>query len=220
MNAARAAAGGGRIVEVEPRRVPGWLTRFADRNGSYTCRWSDDYRVVVATAANGTTATLEAPFGPARQTDDEPVEDLLAHIDALEDLALILVRERAFSVGIARGGVVQRSSTDTRYVQSRTAAGGWSQQRYARRRGNQRASSFQAAADTAHRVLNAHRGSFSGVVVGGTRAGMDAVIGDPRLAALAALPRRVFPDIAEPRRAVLGEIAARALWVPITIKDG
>jgi hypothetical protein len=33
------------------------------------------------------------------------------------------------------------------------------------------------------------------------------------------LPRRVFPDVGEPRRAVLDDIAARALTIEITIRD-
>ena len=42
---------------------------------------------------------------------------------------------------------------------------------------------------------------------------------DPRLAALASLPGRTFPDIAEPRRAVLDEVAARSLAVSITVTE-
>ena len=42
---------------------------------------------------------------------------------------------------------------------------------------------------------------------------------DPRLAALdTRCPVRTFPDIAEPRRAVLDEIAARSLSVEITVR--
>jgi peptide subunit release factor 1 (eRF1) len=149
----------------------------------------------------------------------EPLEALLTHVTAIGDLAAIVVRERAFSVGICRAGAVLVSSTDTRYVQSRTAAGGWSQQRYARRRGNQRRDSYRAAADAAHRVFAAHAGPFAGLIVAGDRAAIDAVLDDARLSAVAALPRRVFPDVGEPRRAVLDDVAARALTVEITIRD-
>ena len=144
---------------------------------------------------------------------------MLTHISEIGDVAMILVRERAFSIGVSRAGSVLTSFTDTRYVQSRTAAGGWSQQRYARRRGNQRRDSFRAAADAAVRVLSRHHGPFTGLVVGGDTTAIHAVLDDPRLAHLAHLPRRRFTDIAEPRRAVLDDVARRCLAVEITVRD-
>lgn len=219
----REVAGGGRLVELDAQRVPGWVTRFADRHGGITGATADT-AVVELLGADGETASLAVPFPPlATAPDDgaiaaaaEPLEALLAHMAGLGDLAAIAVRERAFSVGICRDGVVTTSSTDTRYVQSRTAAGGWSQQRYARRRGNQRRDSYRAAADAAARLWAG--GHFSGLVAAGDRTAVAEVLADPRLAPVAALPRRVIPDIGEPRRAVLDEVARRALSVEITIR--
>lgn len=223
------AAGGGRVVEVEPGRLTGWLMRFAERHaGAQVLEVGAD--TIVVTGGDGARASLAVPFPPLAVSDSslgaalgasraEPVEALLDHLSELGDLAAIVVRERAFSIGICRAGQVLTSSTDTRYVQSRTAAGGWSQQRYARRRGNQRRDSYRAAADAAHRVLAAHPAPFAGLIAAGDRAAIDAVLADQRLAAVAALPRRVFPDVGEPRRAVLDGIAARALTVEITIRD-
>lgn len=227
------AAGGGRVVEIDPGRVGGWLTRFADRHGGIATMRPGPEQIVVL-GGDGTTAALAVPFPPlshpggtgvaggppAEQAEAvEPIESLLAHISGIGDVAMILVRERAHSVGICRAGVVQASSTDTRYVQSRTAAGGWSQQRYARRRGNQRRDSFRAAADTAVRVFAAHCAPFAALVVGGDITAIRTVLADPRLAELGAVPRRTFTDIAEPRRAVLDEVARRCLTVEITVRD-
>ena len=58
---------------------------------------------------------------------------------------------------------------------------------------------------------------MAGVVLAGDRVALTAVMGDPRLKALASLPTRVIPDIAEPRRAVLDEIADRSLDVTVTV---
>jgi hypothetical protein len=214
----RQAAGGGRVVEIEPDRLPGWLMRFDERHGGARVRTVSPDAIGVI-GGDGATADLAVPFPPAPDQHGEPIEALLAHVAALGDLAAIVVRERAFSVGICRAGAVLVSSTDTRYVQSRTAAGGWSQQRYARRRGNQRRDSYRAAADAAQRVLGAHQGPFAGLVVAGDRAAIDAVLDDGRLHQVATLPRRLFPDVGEPRRAVLDDIAARALTIEITIRD-
>ena len=148
----------------------------------------------------------------------EPLEALLDHLAGLGTLGLILVRGGAHSVGVARDGVVLRSSTDRAYLQGRTAAGGWSQQRFARRRGNQRTASLADAADTAARVLiGPDADALAGLVLGGDRRALADVMADPRLAALAVLPMRTFADVPEPRRAVLDEIAARSLSVPIVI---
>ena len=220
-----AAAGGGQTVEVEPTRLPGWLARFADRHGGIAATEPGDVEIYVM-GGDGTRATAAVPFPPLRKADRgpgaapaEPVEALLAHVDGLGELAVILVRERAYCVGAVRAGAVVASSTDTRYVQSRTAAGGWSQQRYARRRDNQRRDSFRAAADAAVRVLGARPGRFGGLVVGGDKSAIRAVTADPRLAHLAALPQRTFTDISEPRRAVLDEIAQRCRSIEITVRE-
>jgi hypothetical protein len=120
---------------------------------------------------------------------------------------------------VARDGVVLSSSTDRAYLQGRTAAGGWSQQRYARRRGNQVRASLADAADTAARVLGPIMPTLRVLVLGGDRKGIDAVLTDPRLSALGALPSRFFGDIGEPRRALLDEAARRATNVEITVRS-
>lgn len=214
----RQASGGGRVVEIDPGRLPGWLNRFADRHGGIVAVDRGSAAIVV-TGADGARADAAVPFPPLSSLHGEPIEALLAHISSLGDLAVILVRERAHCVGVVHGGAVVASSTDTRYVQSRTAAGGWSQQRYARRRGNQRRDSFRAAAEVAVRVLGTHPARFSGLVVGGDQAAIRAVLADPRLARLTEVPRRTFADIAEPRRAVLDTIARRCLGVEITVRE-
>ena len=45
-------------------------------------------------------------------------------------------RRGGYAVGLASGGGFTASKVGSRHVQSRTAAGGWSQQRFARRRGS------------------------------------------------------------------------------------
>ena len=217
MTKRRAVAGGAVAVEVPPDRLVGWVNRFAGRNDGLTAVATDGVRVTV-TGGDGTVATMDVPFGPMTVGDAEPVEALLAHLTALGALGVILVRGGAHSVGVARAGVVLSSSTDRAYLQGRTAAGGWSQQRFARRRGNQRAASYESAAGTAARILNPIATSLSGLVLGGDRGGLAEVLADSRLAGLNVLPVRTFPDIPEPRRAVLDEIAVRSLAVEIVIR--
>jgi Actinobacteria/chloroflexi VLRF1 release factor len=88
-------------------------------------------------------------------------------------------------------------------VQGRTAAGGTSQQRYARRRGNQTDAAVSHAVETAVRVLLPHAGSVDALFTGGDRGLVDDVLSDPRLKPLAALRRDQPLDVGEPTKAVL-----------------
>ena len=61
-------------------------------------------------------------------------------------------------------------------------------------------------------------GTLDALVAAGDAAALDTVLADPRLKRLAALPRRTFGDIAEPRRAVIDELAVRLYDVEITVR--
>lgn len=212
----RPAPGGGVIVEIPPADLIGWINRFTGRN-SGLAGLSAQPDAVRLTAGDGTRASLAVPFPPMSVGHREPVEALLDHVAGLGAMALVLVRGGAHSVGVARHGVVVSSSTRREYLQGRTAAGGWSQQRFARRRGNQLTASMEHAADVAARVLLPVIDSLSTVVLAGDAGALATVLADRRLARLAALPSRTFGDIAEPRREVLDEVAARALTIDITV---
>lgn len=217
MSKRRAVTGGGIAVEVEPDRLLGWINRFGGRNGGLTDLTSDG-ALITLTAGDGTTAVIDVPFGPMAVGDQEPLEALLQHLAGVGAVGIVLVRGGAHSVGIAKDGTVLSSSTDRAYLQGRTAAGGWSQQRFARRRDNQRTASYESAAGATARILLPTAGILHGLVLGGDRRGLAEVLADPRLAVLSNLPHRTFPDIPEPRRAVLDEVAARTLSVEITIR--
>ncbi|GAA2002151.1 hypothetical protein JL107_01770 [Nakamurella flavida] len=220
---ARPAPGGGTVVEIAPERLVGWVNRFSGRNDGLADITADADGVTVQ-GGDGTTARLQAPFGPMDPAAGEPLEALLAHLAHLggTGMGLILVRAGAHSVGVARDGRVLSSSTDRAYVQGRTAAGGWSQQRFARRRGNQRTAALEDSADAAARVLGplvtGPAAAVRLLVTAGDGPAVTEVLSDPRLAAVAALPRRHFGDIAEPRRAVLDEVAGRSLAVEILVR--
>lgn len=214
----RSAPGGGTVVEIEPARLAGWVNRFAGRNDGLRAMDVDEQSVLLR-GGDGTTATIAVPFPPFALGHREPVEAVLDHVANIGATAVLLVRAGAYSIGVVRDGTVLSSTTDRQYVQGRTAAGGWSQQRYARRRGNQLRASQQSAAGAAARILTPIMGTLQAVVVGGDASSLASVLDDPRLAALNTLPRRTFGDVAEPRRAVLDEIAARVLTLEITVRS-
>ena len=144
---------------------------------------------------------------------------LVAHEGFTHDpLALLLIRRGGYAVGLAHGAALVESKVGTRHVQSRTAAGGWSQQRFARRRGNQADELVRAVAEHTLRILP--RGIPAGLVVGGDKALVRAVLDDPRLAHLDALPRRELYDLPDPRRSVLEDALRRGRAVRVTIEEG
>ncbi|MFC7492414.1 MULTISPECIES: acVLRF1 family peptidyl-tRNA hydrolase [unclassified Knoellia] len=133
-------------------------------------------------------------------------------------LAVLLIRRGGYAVAHVEGSTLVLHKVGTRHVQSRTAAGGWSQQRFARRRGNQADELVRAVTEHFLRIVPA--GIPQGVVVGGDKTLVREVLEDPRLEFLADLPRREFHDIGDPRRAVLDEVVRRARAVEVRIDDG
>lgn len=203
-----------RHVEVARGRLARWVDGFAARHGDPT--WHDDPDGVVLVAPDGATALLLADVPGALHGVDGA--DALVDRARPRTAAVLLVRRGGYAVGVARDGALLAGTAGTRYVQGRTAAGGWSQQRYQRRRENQAGALVGAAADTAASLL-VHQDAIDLLVTGGDRALVDRVRSDPRLTALAGLPHRVLDGVGEPRRAVLEQAARRAGTVRVLVTD-
>jgi peptide subunit release factor 1 (eRF1) len=104
-------------------------------------------------------------------------------------------------------------------VHGRSAAGGWSQHRFARRREGQVRQSLQHAASNALEVLVPRLGEVDAVVLGGDRHALDELREDRRLAPLFARAEERVLDVAEPRLEVLVEAAERAVSLEIVVRD-
>lgn len=220
MATVRAAAGGGRWVDVDPVRLPRWLNGFTGRHGPSTVETMGDGLVV--RAADGSRAELYPPPGAPPATGaglDDLVERFITTAQAPRRLGLLLARQASVAVGLADGTELVESKVDSYYVQGRTAAGGWSQQRYARRRVNQAKAAAGDAAEVVLRVLGPHLGSVVAVVTGGDRRAVEAILADPRLAPVVALRSDRFLDVPEPRRAVLEQAIGAARAVRIKVVD-
>ena len=216
MTRARPAAGGGRRLGVAPERLGRWLDGVADRHGPFTgVRLEDD--AVHVTCTDTTTVTLRAPF------DWTPGPALLTAFTAAarepRRAAVLLVRRGRWAVGVFDGAGLVASKVDARQVQGRTAAGGWSQQRFARRRSNQTDAVVTHAVETAVRVLLPHAGSLVALFTGGDRGLVDEVLSDRRLAPLAALRREPHLDVGDPTKAVLLDTPAQFRAIDVVIKE-
>src|SRR5215472_10270806 len=98
-----------RRIDVAPDRFPGWIESFADRHGAVTT-----------------------------QVTDESVS-FAAHATADRTVGVLLVRLGGYAAGVFQGTepILVASKVGSRLVHGRSAAGGQSQQRFARRRENQ-----------------------------------------------------------------------------------
>ncbi|UQU63033.1 hypothetical protein COUCH_28960 [Couchioplanes caeruleus] len=206
----RPAAGGGRWVDVPPERLERWLENFAARHGG--C----DSDGLMLTGTDGATAELSPPPGAPPVTD---LAELQRVVQEPRRVGLLLARKGAVAVGVADGPKVLTSKVDTHYVQGRTAAGGWSQQRFARRRDNQAKAAAADGAAIVERLLLPEVRALTALVTGGDRTAVEAILAAPRLAALVPLRHERFLDVPEPRRAVLDEAVASARAVRILVRD-
>lgn len=212
------AAGGGRWVSVDPERLDGWLGRFVDRHGGLLDCAPGPVNVVV-TAADGAVADCLVPFGPLRVRPDVTYGGLPAHALADRRVAVLLVRLGGYAVGVFEGTRLVSSKVGARQVHGRSAAGGWSQQRFARRREGQVRVALSAAADVAVTHLLPVLGTVSAVVVGGERRAVDTVLADPRLAPMRPVvvePRLEVPD---PRLKVLEQTPKQFRAVRIRLTE-
>jgi peptide subunit release factor 1 (eRF1) len=168
-------------------------------------------------AADGAVAVLEPPFGVL--TGFESVADLAAHVAAPRRVGILLVRLGGYAAGVFEGRELVSSKVGSRPVHGRAAAGGWSQQRFARRREGQARVALEAAADAAVAVLLPVASTLDAVVTGGDRQALRAVLGDVRLAALESLVSARVLDVPDPKAKVLRESIEAALAVRVRITD-
>jgi hypothetical protein len=164
---------GAREIRVGVGRLARWLAGFDERHGPVTV--TTEPEIVGLTGADGAQAWLDVPFPPLDG-------DLVEHAERSRRIAVLLVRRGGYAVGTFEGERLVASKVGSSYVQGTTKAGGWSQQRYARRRANQADAAFAEAAEVAVRLLVPK--SHDALVAGGDRAAVRTVLADPRLSAL------------------------------------
>jgi Actinobacteria/chloroflexi VLRF1 release factor len=174
-------------VDVPPERIVRWTENFMARHGPALAR--PGAAAVVLRAGDGTTAECHPPFPPMTPPVSpgtgaaRAAEALAAHAAASRTVGVLLARLGGYAVGVFTGSppVLASSKTGSRLVHGRSAAGGWSQQRFARRREKQAASALAAASDTAAAVLLPYASRLDAVVLGGDKRAIATVTADPRL---------------------------------------
>ena len=239
------AAGGGRWVEVPPERLVSWILTFAQRHGGAASDRpvtpGEDGAAITFTAADGAVAECRPPFPPAPSGDPpapsgDPVaaeatpeaavraaaEALAAHAAADRTIGVLLVRLGGYATGVFAGSPPRLidSKTGSRPVHGRSAAGGWSQHRFARRRENQAATALRAAADAAAEVFGRYGPDrLDAVVLGGDKRSAAGLGDDARLEKYLAKATGRFLTVPDPRLAVLREIPRAFLAIRIRLTE-
>ncbi len=200
-----------RWIDVSPERLVSWLDGFARRHGKTTVEASP--AVVTFRAADGTAAECHVPFPPMPRMGDadnggqvaEWAERIRDHALAARNVGVLLVRLGGYAAGVftGPGARLAASKVGSRLVHGRSAAGGQSQQRFARRREKQSTEALAAAADTAAAVFRQFTGKLDAVVLGGDRRAVASMRDDPRLRPYLKLAVERFLTVPDPKLAVL-----------------
>ena len=203
---------------MDAERLPGWLQRFEARHGPTTWQAAADDQVVV-TARDGARAECEVPFPPLVVDDKAEYGGLPAHAGRDRCIGVLLVRLGGHAAGVFSGTDLVSSKVGSRLVHGRSAAGGQSQQRFARRREGQVRVALQDAAAVAIRILLPAAHDLDAVVLGGDRSAVDKVLADTRLAPLRPLVTPRLLDVPDPRLRVLKETPKMFRSVRIRVVD-
>ena len=172
--------------------------------------------VVSVSSPDGSHARLAVPFPPLPSPD---LPAFVAHLARPGRLGVVLVRKSGFAVAALVGGEVEAAKVGRRHVQGRSKAGGWSQQRFARRRDQQAGRAYDAAADEAAQLLGPLVAGLDGLVTAGDRTAVSAVLASPALASLLSLPRSEVSDVHDTGRRALDEVVRRARSVHVEVHD-
>ncbi len=200
----------GRLL-LPAERVERWFANFAERHGEVALSVAD--AALHGLAADGSTAVARLPFG---MTFDGPADPAALAESAAppKRWGVLLVRKGGFAVARLQGPDLVAHKVGQRHVQSRTKAGGQSQQRFARRRDNQAHVAYQAATDHALRIFDQ---GVDVLVTGGDRTAVEQCLADPRLARLVGGVDARWLPTPDPKRAVLDQAVADAQSVAIAV---
>lgn len=210
-----------RRIEVAPGRFPGWIESFAERHGDVTTQAADES--VSFAAADGAVATCQVPFPPVPADIDADAvaaaKRLAAHVTADRTVGVLLVRLGGYAAGVFTGAepALVASKVGSRLVHGRSAAGGQSQQRFARRRENQARQALTAAADTAAAVFGPYK--LDALVLGGDKRAFPAIRTDVRLAPVFAVAVDAFLTVPDPRLTVLKDTPRLFRAIKITLTE-
>lgn len=192
-----------RWLDVGPERIESWLDSFGHRHGLTDIEVGAE--LVTVRAADGSIAECHVPFPPLPAGSRGSGAELAAHAGADRTVAVLLVRLGGYAAGVfsGPGAPLVASKVGSRLVHGRSAAGGTSQHRFARRREKQAREALEAAADCAVGVFSGFAARLDAVVLGGDKRAIAPLREDARLRPYFELAVDRFLTVPDPRLVVL-----------------
>ncbi len=201
-----------RTVYVPAMRIGRWIDGFAERHGGA------GQEVIAGVLHLTGSDTATAAITPAYPLRALTVPEFTAEVLSVPRTGVLLIRRGGFAAAVVEGERVVASDVGKRHVQGRTAAGGWSQQRFARRRDKQVHELVEAAVDyVARAIIPALPIDY--LTTGGDRSLVDETLEHPRLRILATIPRGPHLDVPDPRRDVVTSLPERLSTLRIDLVD-
>lgn len=193
---------------VPPARLERWTANFLKRHGATASNVVDG--ALVGFAQDGSSFEARLPFG-RMYAGPATTEAFVEAATPPAEWGLLLVRKGGFAIARVDGERIVSSKVGQRHVLGRSQAGGWSQQRFARRRENQAREAYAAAAHHTEVLI----GHVAVIVAGGDRAAIDEVV---QMTGLGSRVVATMPDVREPRRGVFEEavVDARSVRMRVT----
>ena len=232
------AGSGGKWLDVSPERFGGWVASFAVRHGVSQGNGEPDDAAGLAVTLAGDHVTFTAPDGAVARCHPPFPESLppldgitagtpagltaaiAAHASRPRTVGVLLVRLGGYAAGVFTGypPALADAKVGSRPVHGRSAAGGWSQHRFARRREKQASEALQAAA-AAGLLIFGRAARLDAVILGGDKRAVAELRDDPRLAPFLGLATDRFLTVPDPKRAVLLEAPQHFLAVRIWLTE-
>lgn len=208
-----------RIVDIGAERLERWVRGFVERHGAVV--FAAVGNTLHLTAADGATAAFDPPFPPLPDNwgSTEPLATLVAHASRPRFIGVLLVRLGGYAAGAFNGDELVATKVGSRQVHGRSSAGGWSQQRFARRREGQVKIALESAIANAATILLPLLPRLDAVVTGGDRQALRTVLADDRLAALQPLVTTRILDVPDPRARILRDCLPACRAVRVTIDE-
>jgi hypothetical protein len=208
-----------RTVDIGPERLERWLRGFVERHGDVVVSAVGD--TLHVTATDGATAVFDPPFPPLPDNwgSSEPLAKFVEHVTRPRFIGVLLVRLGGYAAGAFNGDELVATKVGSRQVHGRSSAGGWSQQRFARRREGQVKIALESAITNAATILLPLLPQLDAVVTGGDRQALRTVLADARLAAMRPLVTTRILDVPDPRARILRDSLSACRAVRVTIDE-
>lgn len=205
-------------VEITQARLRPWIDGFIRRNGQIAA-----IEQLTMSTDRGGTATISGPLIALPQEQLRTLDQLLESCRPRLNAAVLLLRRGGYSIArVAIDGpqvTVATTKTGGGYVQGRTAAGGQSQQRFARRRDNQ-ATKLVESADRAVRTVFGDQPTNLGLLIlGGDTLLIEQLLQSTAAARLRNIPQRITVPIGNPRRRLIEHAVELATSVQVTVHN-